>query len=1040
MIFAFGQHQLDVGCFELRREGRVVEVQAKVLELLLYLVRNRERAVPKQEILEAVWPDTAVTEGSLIRAVSLARRAIGDRGDPPSMIITVPRRGYRFVAPLHAAAEPSVRGAGEPSHRDEPTSHYVGRGLLLARLGELLDLAVQGRGRILFLAGESGIGKTRTAEILAERAERAGGQVATAWGLERGDPPLWTWTRVLRSLKGSLPEAVACLTPEQRSDLARLVPELGGHRAMMPLPTRDSASARFGLFEAVKEHISRCAAMRPVALFLDDLQSADAESLWLLEFIGQTIGRLPIAIVVTCREDEAGRAPQHARALERLLRLTSLERWSLEGLSGEEIREFACMRLGKEPDLELVNALERKTGGNPLLLGESLRSLEARSLLGGQRESSAWEALLPRGIGHLLRPKLRHLSRAAVEALACAAAIGSELDPQLLARSTLEPAELDAPLRELEEAGLLFRSGAPTGRLRFAHQLIREALYAELVPPGDVRQALHARIESALEDRASPSDEALAERAHHACEAAPLVDPSRAIALARAAGERALELGDFECAAAWFQRALDVLELGGTIEPAARATLLIALAAAQSRAFGLERARPGYRRAADEARSLGGGDLLAEAALGFAHRPIATGDGDPEVIELLEEALATLPSASNALRIRLLSRLAGELRYSERPRAEALAEEAVAAARQLGDPAVLAQALDDASYVRWSSADPVGWLALNAEIVRAAKASNDLDLMLRGQKGRVTGFLELGDLAGVGREIRACERTAEKLRTPYARWLRAALRAMRALLDGDLEAAERHIRETIHLGERVDSLEVVLELQTQLFCLRLEQGRAAEIEPAARAQIQRFPDAPAWRAALGRILVAAGRLNEARRELEQLAGARFADVPRDRGWLPTLALSAEVSFATGDAQAAEALEPLLAPYAQLSVVPGSGLLYYGSVSHHLGLAAATRSRWDAAIACFEAALEMERKAGAGIWVARTQAAYARALLSRQAPADSPRAAKLLTEAKMTARAQGFSDVSESLRDLETAVWKRRPLAPRARDTPKRGQS
>src|SRR5262245_56918686 len=103
MVFAFGDLELDEGCLALRRAGRVIEVQAKVLALLLYLIRNRDRVVSKRETLEAVWPDAVVTDSSLVRAVSLARLAIGDRGDEPTMIVTVPRRGYRFVAPLLAS-------------------------------------------------------------------------------------------------------------------------------------------------------------------------------------------------------------------------------------------------------------------------------------------------------------------------------------------------------------------------------------------------------------------------------------------------------------------------------------------------------------------------------------------------------------------------------------------------------------------------------------------------------------------------------------------------------------------------------------------------------------------------------------------------------------------------------------------------------------------------------------------------------------------------------------------------------------------------
>src|SRR5262249_31179054 len=143
--------------------------------------------------------------------------------------------------------------------------------------------------------------------------------------------------------------------------------------------------------------------------------------------------------------------------------------------------------------------------------------------------------------------------------------------------------------------------------------------------------------------------------------------------------------------------------------------------------------------------------------------------------------------------IRVSSRLAAELRYAEPERARRMSDAAVEAARRLGDPAVLAQALDDCSFVRTSVLDPQGWGALSGELVRAARSARELELELLGHKGSVTGLLELGDVKAADRELRALERTAAALGTPYARWLHEALRAMRALLDGQLEAAERHI-------------------------------------------------------------------------------------------------------------------------------------------------------------------------------------------------------------------------------------------------------
>jgi hypothetical protein len=256
---------------------------------------------------------------------------------------------------------------------------------------------------------------------------------------------------------------------------------------------------------------------------------------------------------------------------------------------------------------------------------------------------------------------------------------------------------------------------------------------------------------------------------------------------------------------------------------------------------------------------------------------------------------------------------------------------------------------------------------------------------------------------------------------------------MRVLLDGDLDTAERCIEESVRLGERVDAPEVKLEIQLQFLYLRTEQGRGSEIESAIRSQGEAFPDVPAWRAALARVLIGTGRSSEARSELAWLARRQFADVPRDRGWLPTLAFAAEVVRGTGDARSAAVLERLLAPYTRLAVVAGSGLVYYGPVSHHLGLLAAAQSRWDAAVACFESALAAEASAGARIWEARTRVACARALLGRGGRDDRPRAAGLLAKAVEVARARELEEVSAEARALEPALWTHRG-APRAKPT------
>jgi DNA-binding winged helix-turn-helix (wHTH) protein len=96
----FGEFELDEARFELRRAGVPQQVQPKVLDLLLYLVRHRDRVVKKEELFQHVWPDVAVSEGSLSQAISVARKVLGDTSDAQEHIRTVRGRGFQFVAKL----------------------------------------------------------------------------------------------------------------------------------------------------------------------------------------------------------------------------------------------------------------------------------------------------------------------------------------------------------------------------------------------------------------------------------------------------------------------------------------------------------------------------------------------------------------------------------------------------------------------------------------------------------------------------------------------------------------------------------------------------------------------------------------------------------------------------------------------------------------------------------------------------------------------------------------------------------------------------
>lgn len=1014
MRFRFDDIDLDADRFELRRAGRLVAIQPKVLELILLLVQNRDRLVGVEEIHAAVWPGVVVTPSSLKRAISLARRAIGDDASAGKLIATISRRGYRFVAPVTLAmGDETDHGA---SHR------YVGRADMLERLGESLGLACEGRGRVFLLAGEPGIGKTRTAEWLVERARALRMEVLTVWGIPTASPTFWAWACVLSQMTDAAPDSFDRLTTDQRTALASLSSVGEAQRSSSHL--RGSETARFVAFEAMACALRQLARDRPFLIVLDDLHAADAESIHMLEYVGRSLASTAGAVVATLRERDAQITPSQLGAIDGLLRLGCLERWALTGLTGGDLNEFIVQEARREIPTPLRDALERQTNGNPLLVSQTIRSLESRQLLGTDRSAQEWTDLLPHGIAHVIHPKLGQLSEEAADLLSIASIVGLEIELELLKRCSLNPDRFDEAIARSLDQGLLSRDDRGT-RLRFPHALIRAAVHDALVPSERAERALHARVLAALEETARVDGEGdgawASELARHACAAVPIVDPKKASALAMRAAERSDRLFDFESAARWSELGLAVLADVRPSPLAERTALTLRLAHAQVRTHGLERARTTFLSAADTARACGRADLLALSALGLSSRPNSTGQADPEVCALLDEALASLVHGDNeALRVRTASRLAAEIRYDDVGLARRLAADALAEARRLQDPVVLSQTLEDCTFLQWSQSDPRAWIALNAELAIQARLANDLDLAVSGHKGCVSGALELGDVATAARETRACERIAKEVPTSYARWWVEVLGASRALITGDFDVAERRVLESIRIADRIDSPEVGVESKAQICYMRVEQGRAGEIIEAAREQVRLFPRQPTWRAALGRILHADGQLAEARQVIAPLVASRFEDVPQDRGWLATHALAADVLAAAGDEAGAALLEERLRPFAKLTAVLGSAI-YYGPVAHSLGILAVALGRYDEAIACFDEALRAEQSAGAIVFSLRTRIARAKAHHLRRGEGDRARAAQGIKEVLRASEARPFALVAREAQDLAAQI-------------------
>ena len=271
---------------------------------------------------------------------------------------------------------------------------FIGRHQELATLTDALDDAVAGRGRLVMLAGEPGIGKTRITRELAGLAEQRGAKVLWGWCYEQsGAPPYWPWIQAIRSYaektdSGQLRQQMGA----GATDISGILPELLSDFAdLEPPAVVDPEQARFRLFVSVSAFLSAVGRTQPLVLVLEDLHWADESSLMLLEFLLHDMGATSIMVIGTYRSAEVtGRHPL-ARTLGGLVREDLFRRVELTGLTRQEVGEFISTRSGVAIPEETVDALHQRTDGNPLLVGEVVGSVSTEQMA----QDRAWLDSIP---------------------------------------------------------------------------------------------------------------------------------------------------------------------------------------------------------------------------------------------------------------------------------------------------------------------------------------------------------------------------------------------------------------------------------------------------------------------------------------------------------------------------------------------------------------------------------------------------------------------------------------------------------------------
>jgi DNA-binding CsgD family transcriptional regulator/tetratricopeptide (TPR) repeat protein len=909
------------------------------------------------------------------------------------------------------------------SLRSTSTSPFVGRAAELEKLRTLMPRA-EGEGRrVVLLAGEPGAGKSRLAREFAGRAAMDGALVLYG-----------ACDAVVRTPYGPFAEALDRLVrvteaPELHAalggggELTRLLPDLPALVGELPEPVgADPDTERHRLHTAVADLLANVSRGRPILLVLEDGHWADAPTLLLLRHLTRSAWSARLLLLATFRDTETDVPAELAETLADLRRSDDVVRMRLSGLSGAEVSDLVSRATGSDPEpelRELATTIHDLTGGNAFLVCELWRALVETGIVevaGGQVRVTRplTELGTPESVREVVSQRLSRLAPRTTDLLELAAVAGPEfeLEPVRRAAGLAEP-ELLAALEEAVGSGMI--EELPSQRLacRFTHEIVRRALYDRL---SRMRRAeLHLQVGEALESADAVSDRALADLAHHFGAAAPFGGAERAIDYNLRAASAASAALAFDDAAMRLRTAIEI----GIEDEAERAEALLELGSASHRAGKATDALKAFASAAEIARALDSAELLAQAAIGYEEACWRPGVASRDAVELLEEALAAVDEASEELRIGLLAGLARALDFrGERERGAIVRENAVALARRHEDRAALAKVLVRSYWAR--GATPLEEiLSMLTEARDLAGELGDAETHTEAMAWRVPTFVALGDLESARLEVAVQREMAERAAQPFMQHVAEHYGSAIALCDGNLAEAEAMAERSHDWGRLLTGRDASGTYGIQMFGVRREQGRLAELAPAVRILAGEADREGPWRPGLVAVLADLGMEAEARRELSRLA-AEGIDGFRVSLWLATLAYLTDACAALGDEAMAAIVYPELEPLAGTNVMIGHLVACYGSADRYLGMLAATLGEPGRAEEHFERAMAQNKRMGASTWVAHTAYEYGRFLLGRGRGARD-RAEILLGEAATLAERIEMEGLLGKIRSLGVAA-------------------
>ena len=590
----FADFRLDVDNACLWHGTQAVALTPKAFDVLHYLVTHHDRLVPKDILLDAIWPETAVSDVVVRVAIGELRKALGDTAQAPRFIATVSRRGYRFIAPVTQAVLPNMghpESAAPLSAPEAPPLSpsvvrclpstplpLVGREAVLTRLHEALALTRQGQRQVLLLTGELGIGKTAVIEAFAAQVSTtpmvwlAFGQCVEHYG--PGEPYLPVLEALGQLCRSPAGTRLSTLLRQQAPTWLVQMPWLLGAADRAHLQQELYGATGERMLRELAQVIETLTAEVVLILVLEDLHWSDDATLDALALLAQRREPARLLLLGTYRPVEVLVRGHPLQTVIAALRVHGqCTEVPLELLHVTEVAQYLAARFPQHHfPAALARAIHQRTEGNPLFMAQAIEHMVAEGVLA--LAAGHWvlhgpldtiDAVLPESIGQMLTQQFAQLSTETQQVLEVASVAGMEFSAAAVAAGL----ETDVVAVETRCEGLArqhhwlrtigsdaWPDGTVAGRYAFLHALYHSVVSQHVTVARHLH--LHRRIGEAKEGAYGPrASEIAAELAVHFTHGR---DYHRAVQYLQQAGDNAMGRWAYQEAITFFTRGLTLLE------------------------------------------------------------------------------------------------------------------------------------------------------------------------------------------------------------------------------------------------------------------------------------------------------------------------------------------------------------------------------------------------------------------------------------------------------------------------------------------------